>query len=57
MFIKLSTKWRGQGGTAIRKIYFPEWHFSENMDFTTINKVDPQNLKQGFEDWTKGRDL
>lgn len=39
-----------KGGTAIRKIYFPEWRLSEDMDFTIIKKVDPQNLKQGFEE-------
>jgi predicted nucleotidyltransferase component of viral defense system len=39
-----------KGGTATRKIYFPEWRLSEDMDFTIINEVDPHNLKLGFED-------
>jgi predicted nucleotidyltransferase component of viral defense system len=39
-----------KGGTAIRKIYFPEWRLSEDMDFTIISQVDPHNLKQNFED-------
>jgi predicted nucleotidyltransferase component of viral defense system len=39
-----------KGGTAIRKIYFPEWRLSEDMDFTIIKQVDPQSLKQDFED-------
>jgi predicted nucleotidyltransferase component of viral defense system len=38
-----------KGGTAIRKIYFPEWRLSEDLDFTIIQEVDPQSLKQGFE--------
>lgn len=39
-----------KGGTAIRKIYFPEWRLSEDLDFTIIQEVDPQSLKQGFEE-------
>ncbi|MCZ7400801.1 MAG: nucleotidyl transferase AbiEii/AbiGii toxin family protein [Candidatus Methanoperedens sp.] len=38
-----------KGGTAIRKIYFPEWRLSEDMDFTIMQEVDPLELKQGFE--------
>ena len=38
-----------KGGTAIRKIYFPEWRLSEDMDFTIMQVVDPSELKQGFE--------
>jgi len=38
-----------KGGTAIRKVYFPEWRLSEDLDFTIIQEVDPQDLKQSFE--------
>ncbi len=38
-----------KGGTAIRKIYFPEWRLSEDMDFTIMQEVEPSELKQGFE--------
>lgn len=38
-----------KGGTAIRKIYFPEWRLSEDLDFTIMQEVDPQSLKQAFE--------
>ena len=38
-----------KGGTAIRKIYFPEWRLSEDMDFTIMQEVDPQSLKLAFE--------
>ena len=24
-----------KGGTALRKIYFPDWRYSEDLDFTT----------------------
>jgi len=29
-----------KGGTAIRKIYFPEWRLSEDMDFTIMQEID-----------------
>ncbi|KCZ72353.1 protein of unknown function (DUF1814) [Candidatus Methanoperedens nitroreducens] len=38
-----------KGGTAIRKVYFPEWRLSEDLDFTVMQKIAPQSLKQGFE--------
>ena len=38
-----------KGGTAIRKIYFPEWRLSEDMDFTIMQEVDHSELKQDFE--------
>lgn len=38
-----------KGGTAIRKIYYPEWRLSEDMDFTIMQEVDPLELKQSFE--------
>ncbi|MGQ9719547.1 MAG: nucleotidyl transferase AbiEii/AbiGii toxin family protein [Nitrososphaerales archaeon] len=38
-----------KGGTAIRKVYFPEWRLSEDLDFTIQQKVDPQNVRQSFE--------
>ncbi len=38
-----------KGGTAIRKIYFPEWRLSEDLDFTIMQEIAPQSLRQGFE--------
>lgn len=38
-----------KGGTAIRKVYFPEWRLSEDLDFTVAQKMEPQNMKQDFE--------
>lgn len=40
-----------KGGTAIRKVYFPEWRLSEDLDFTILQKakVMPKNIRQGFE--------
>jgi len=39
-----------KGGTAIRKIYFPEWRLSEDLDFTIMQEINPSDLKQSFEE-------
>jgi predicted nucleotidyltransferase component of viral defense system len=38
-----------KGGTAIRKVYFPEWRLSEDLDFTILQKVTAQDVRQSFE--------
>lgn len=38
-----------KGGAAIRKIYFPEWRLSEDLDFAIMQEVDPFGLKRSFE--------
>ncbi|MCL4436646.1 MAG: nucleotidyl transferase AbiEii/AbiGii toxin family protein [Thaumarchaeota archaeon] len=38
-----------KGGTAIRKVYFPEWRLSEDLDFTVVQKIGPGMMKQEFE--------
>lgn len=35
-----------KGGTALHKIYFPDWRFSEDLDFTTINRVRKEDLER-----------
>jgi predicted nucleotidyltransferase component of viral defense system len=39
-----------KGGTAIRKIYFPEWRLSEDLDFTIMQEINPSVLKQSFQE-------
>lgn len=39
-----------KGGTAIRKIYFPEWRLSEDLDFTIMQEINPSDLKKSFEE-------
>ncbi len=40
-----------KGGTAIRKVYFPEtWRLSEDMDFTAATKTNPENVDKWFHD-------
>lgn len=37
-----------KGGTAIRKVYFPEWRLSEDLDFTVVQ--NPGDLKRKFKE-------
>lgn len=34
-----------KGGTCIRKIYFEEYRFSDDLDFTLLKETDPETLK------------
>lgn len=35
-----------KGGTALRKIYFPDWRYSEDLDFTLSKKFDDHELRE-----------
>lgn len=35
-----------KGGTALRKIYFPDWRYSEDLDFTLVKKFSNDNLRK-----------
>ncbi|PIN81139.1 hypothetical protein COV11_02585 [Candidatus Woesearchaeota archaeon CG10_big_fil_rev_8_21_14_0_10_30_7] len=35
-----------KGGTALRKIYFPDWRYSEDLDFTIPKKFNENELKE-----------
>jgi predicted nucleotidyltransferase component of viral defense system len=40
-----------KGGTAIRKVYFPEtWRLSEDLDFTIIDRKMSEVVRAGFEE-------
>jgi predicted nucleotidyltransferase component of viral defense system len=39
-----------KGGTALKKIYFGDYRFSEDLDFSTINAPTGKNLEQAFEE-------
>jgi len=34
-----------KGGTALRKIYFPGWRFSEDLDFSAREAMDLEEIK------------
>lgn len=37
-----------KGGTALHKVYFPDWRFSEDLDFTSIQNIDLISLKESI---------
>lgn len=40
-----------KGGTAIRKVYFPEtWRLSEDLDFTIVKRKHPQVIESNFKE-------
>jgi len=39
-----------KGGTALKKFYYPEWRFSEDLDFTSKVKLKPKDVKSTFQD-------
>lgn len=39
-----------KGGTCLRKVYFPEWRYSEDLDFTAMRHVDPARVIGQIED-------
>ena len=34
-----------KGGTALHKMYFEDWRFSEDLDFTTVTQVEKNELE------------
>jgi len=40
----LATLFVFKGGTALRKIYFPDWRYSEDLDFTVIRDMPEKEL-------------
>ena len=38
-----------KGGTALHKMYFSDWRFSEDLDFTTISKIEKNELQDAIE--------
>ena len=39
-----------KGGTAIRKVYFPQaWRFSEDLDFTVAKAVKPEGIRESMQ--------
>ncbi|MFB0564436.1 MAG: nucleotidyl transferase AbiEii/AbiGii toxin family protein [Candidatus Aminicenantaceae bacterium] len=38
-------KWLFKGGTALRKCYFKEYRFSEDLDFTVLGTISVENLR------------
>lgn len=44
---KLNNSFVLKGGTAIRKVYFPQtWRFSEDLDFTVVRALEPEKIRE-----------
>lgn len=39
-----------KGGTALKKYYYPEWRFSEDLDFTSKEQLKPKDVKSIFQE-------
>jgi len=40
-----------KGGTALRKVYFSHWRYSEDLDFTVKCDIPKEELRQHFDSW------
>lgn len=40
-----------KGGTALRKAYFPQWRYSEDLDFTVTEEFPRPNLEGYLQEW------
>ncbi|MBM3120442.1 MAG: nucleotidyl transferase AbiEii/AbiGii toxin family protein, partial [Chloroflexi bacterium] len=40
-----------KGGTALRKIYFGHWRYSEHLDFTAKRDMEKEELRRALDEW------
>jgi predicted nucleotidyltransferase component of viral defense system len=40
-----------KGGTALRKVYFSDWRYSEDLDFTARHDITKDELSEYLEKW------
>lgn len=40
-----------KGGTALRKVYFTDWRYSEDLDFTAKHEMKEEELRQSLDEW------
>ena len=40
-----------KGGTALRKVYFSYWRYSEDLDFTVKTDTSKEELRQNLDSW------
>lgn len=45
---KLKESLAFKGGTALKRIYFPDYRYSEDLDFTVVTELDEADLKSEF---------
>lgn len=39
-----------KGGTCLRKCYFPDYRFSEDVDLTTLHEIEADVLREGLDE-------
>ncbi len=40
-----------KGGTALRKVYFADWRYSEDLDFTVKRAMNKEDIRQVLDEW------
>jgi len=40
-----------KGGTALRKVYFADWRYSEDLEFTSKHDMKEEELRQSLDEW------
>ncbi len=40
-----------KGGTALRRVYFADWRYSEDLDFTVKHDMKKEELRQALDEW------
>ncbi len=40
-----------KGGTALRKVYFADWRYSEDLDFTVKQEMNEKELRNAMDEW------
>ena len=40
-----------KGGTALRKLYFPDWRYSEDLDFSVLPAFKRETLEEPIQEW------
>lgn len=45
-----------KGGTALRKVYFPQWRYSEDLDFTVTEAFPREALESHLREWYQAVD-
>ncbi len=40
-----------KSGTALRKVYFQDWRYSEDLDFTVKHDMGKEQLRQALDEW------
>ena len=46
---KLKESWIFKGGTALRKVYFKEYRYSEDLDFTMLKYSNKKGIETELE--------